>query len=128
MYYLCEWLNGYSFLIGFLYRAVPADGVFRLRAVLTDGRLLRLSLLLLLSGFHLKKSNFARSWLTRTKALNKFPSLSVMFLIWTVLPAANFSRTSGVSPTPLSTCGMTSSRLRICVSDCACLRFSPLKS
>ena len=45
MYYLCEWLNGYSFLIGFLYRAVLADGVFRLRAVLTDGRLLRLSLL-----------------------------------------------------------------------------------
>ena len=107
MYYLCEWLNGYSFLIGFLYRAVPADGVFRLRAVRTDGRpfLADRPCFLLLSGFHLKKSNFARSWLTRTKALNKFPSLSVMFLIWTVLPAANFSRTSGVSPTPLSTCG-----------------------
>ena len=40
--YSCEWSNGYSFFIGFLYRVIPADGVCLPCAFLTDGRLLRL--------------------------------------------------------------------------------------
>lgn len=43
-YYSCEWSNGYSFFIGFLYRVIPADGVCLPCAFLTDGRLLRLIL------------------------------------------------------------------------------------
>ena len=47
-YYSCEWSNGYSFFIGFLYRVIPADGVCLPCAFLTDGRLLRLILLFVL--------------------------------------------------------------------------------
>lgn len=104
-YYSCEWSNGYSFFIGFLYRVIPADGVCLPCAFLTDGRLLRLILLFVLVRIPFEKIKLRPLVVGTDESTEQVPSLSVMPLMQVALPCASATCNSPVRSSSFSRVG-----------------------